>query len=233
MSWLAEHGERKELVYGVGINDADYNTVIGVNTAPNGKRTKIKCPFYMKWRSMLSRCYNEPTLARHPTYIGCVVCEEWHRFSNFRLWMETQDWQDKHLDKDLLVRGNKVYGPDTCCFISRDINSFLTDGAASRGKYPIGVTLGKSGKYSAMGRVEGYKHSKSLGSYLTAQEAHQAWLDNKLKQAYLLAAGQDDPRVARALIERYENYIHTGGMKINDEIEVKATLGIDSIDCFV
>lgn len=38
---------------------------------------------------------------------------------------------------------------------------------------------------------------------MNVQEAHEAWLKRKLELAPLLAAEQEDPRVAEALINRY------------------------------
>lgn len=38
---------------------------------------------------------------------------------------------------------------------------------------------------------------------MNVQEAHEAWLKRKLELAHLLAAEQEDPRVAEALINRY------------------------------
>ena len=57
----------------------------------------------------------------------------------FRAWMVEQDWKGKQLDKDLLVQGNKMYSPDTCVFVDGVVNNFLTDRAAARGEWPIGV----------------------------------------------------------------------------------------------
>ena len=76
---------------------------------------------------MLQRCYSESHLVRQPTYKGCSVCEEWLTFSNFKSWMEQQDWEGKQLDKDLLVYKNKIYSPETCVFVSSVINSFFVE----------------------------------------------------------------------------------------------------------
>ena len=119
---------RTRLVCGVGINDADYKVelkrVVGrVNGKPIREIDWI-CPFYYKWRNMLVRGYSRKLKDRHKTYEECYVCEEWLRFSNFKAWMEQQDWEGKQLDKDLLVIGNKLYSPSTCCFVSRQVNSF-------------------------------------------------------------------------------------------------------------
>ena len=44
----------RRLVSGVGTNDADYTTS---PVAVNGVRTR--CPFYVKWLDMLTRCYSD------------------------------------------------------------------------------------------------------------------------------------------------------------------------------
>lgn len=37
-------------------------------------------------------------------------------------------------------------------------------------------------------------------------ECHSVWLEDKIRKAKLLAGEQDDPRVADALVDRYENF---------------------------
>lgn len=126
------------LVCGVGINDADYV----VQPTVMGKQ--ISCPYYQVWHSMLKRCYSVKRLTTFPSYVGCSVSEEWLIFSNFKAWMETQDWLGKHLDKDILYIGNKVYSEQTCVFVEDRVNYLLTDSAASRGNYMIGVNWHKA-----------------------------------------------------------------------------------------
>lgn len=191
-----------KLLYGVGVNDADYN----VHKTEGGK-TVWRCPIYSCWTNMLKRCYCEAYQKKRQTYIGCTVASDWHLFSNFRAWVITQDWQDKTLDKDLLVEGNTIYSPEACCFISARINSFLVERKASRGEWPIGVVYHKGDKkYQAQCGDIVTGRGKYLGSYNTPEEAHRAWLKFKLEQAYILADMQTDKRVSEALIERYTNY---------------------------
>lgn len=119
--------KRNKLVHGVGVNDANYPVVNYSSTNKiTGKPTQTICIFYNTWKAMLERCYSESLKRRRPSYIGCTVCEEWLLFSNFKVWMETQDWKGNQLDKDLLIEHNKVYSPETCLFLSREVNSFLT-----------------------------------------------------------------------------------------------------------
>jgi|SRR5690554_6139504 len=188
-------------VYGVGINDADY--LITERRKIDGKQKVVWiCPYYRTWKDMLRRCYNEPYHKRQPTYIGCTVAEEWKIFSNFRSWMETQDWQGNQLDKDLLVEGNKEYGPDACTFISKAVNMFLTDSGAARGDLPIGVCRFK-GKYMARCSNPFSKKEEYLGLFPCPQEAHLAWKARKAEHAKRLAEEQTDERVKNALLERY------------------------------
>ena len=199
------------LVYGVGINDADYavekKEEIGY---VNGKRKWKRvwyCPYYRAWVSMLARCYSENLQDRYPTYKGCSVSEEWLRFSNFRRWMEKQDWEGKQLDKDLLLEGNKVYSAEACVFVTQTVNSFTIGCGSARGEWLIGVYWNKEkNKFKSGCRNPFTKKQEHLGYFTCEQEAHEAWIKRKLELAYELAAIQTDERVAKALISRYENY---------------------------
>ena len=199
---------KKRLVYGVGYNDSKEVTVtiIKHHCEVTGKlvgKKLLKCPFYSRWKDMLKRCYS----GKYPSYEDVVVCQEWLTFSNFKVWMEKQDWEGKQLDKDLLFIGNKLYSPSTCLFVSRDVNLFITESDKARGEFPIGVTFDKAtGKFLSQCRNLICTGSGHIGRYLTPEEAGRAWLVRKLELAKLLAAEQDDPIVAEALVRRYENY---------------------------
>ena len=199
-----------KLVYGVGINDVDYVTRKIETIEVNGKRKQKLvwyCPYHRTWKSMIERCYSAKYQKKRPTYKGCSVSEEWKIFSNFKLWMECQDFEGKQLDKDLLFEGNKVYSKEKCVFVSREVNSFTIDSGASRGEWLIGVYWNKpSGKFLSRCSNPFTKKQEHLGRFTCEIEAHQAWLKRKLELAYLLAAEQTDERVAKALIERYTDY---------------------------
>lgn len=186
-----------KLIYGVGVNDAGYI----VSPRIDGKL--VKCPFYYRWLGMLERAYSINGHDRYPTYRGCSVHPDWHTFSTFKSWMELQDWEGMQLDKDLLVKGNMVYSPDTCVFVSCAVNNFILERGRGRGEFPLGVWLVRGDlPYQAGVSVKG--KMKYLGRYATTEEAHQAWRVAKYKLAVQLASEQSDPRVAAALIERYK-----------------------------
>ena len=198
----------KKLVYGVGTNDAGY-VVQNFETVGyvDGKRKRKQvwmCPYYLTWRDMIQRCYSSKRQERYPTYIGCTVSDEWLTFSSFKTWMVQQNWKDNQLDKDLLFEGNKIYSAETCVFVTQMVNKFANDNGAIRGEFLIGVHWHKPlEKFQAMCRNPLTKKKEHLGLFTCEQQAHEAWLKRKLELAHELAAIQTDPRVAKALIERY------------------------------
>jgi hypothetical protein len=192
-----------KLVKGVGINDAGYK--VSLYEQIDGKKTLVwRCPYYSRWLRMLERCYYEKVHERQPTYTGCSVCEEWLTFSNFKRWMQSQDWEGKQLDKDLLVIGNKEYGPDACVFVTSVVNSFTSDSGNNRGDYPIGVTL-ERGKFKAQCRNPFTNKTENLGRFDCPDQAHLAWKIRKHELACQLADSEyvTDERVAQALRTRY------------------------------
>ena len=201
----------RNLVCGVGINDADYVVTkletVGYVDGKQKQKVVWRCPIYRVWSSMIERCYSAKYQDSQPTYKGCSVSEEWLTFSNFRAWMVTQDWEGKHLDKDILFEGNKVYSADTCVFVTPMVNTFTTERGNDRGKWLLGVYWEKcANKFRSRCRNPFTKKNESLGYFDSEQEAHNAWLKRKLELAHELAAIQTDERVAKALIARYTNY---------------------------
>ena len=185
---------RNKLTFGVGINDIEYN----VNPTINGKR--VACKYYLTWHGMLKRCYSYKYQAINPTYIGCVVAEEWLTFSNFKSWMENQDWVGKQLDKDILVQGNKIYSPNTCIFVSSAINKLFVKCDAARGQYKLGVYFHKpNSKFKAQCKVNGKK--KHLGYYSTEEEAYQVYKKFKTDYIYSIALEQSDERLKQAMLK--------------------------------
>lgn len=197
-----------KLVYGHGINDANYKVQLKVELPKvNGKRKQKvvwTCPFYVKWKDMLSRCYNQKYKAKQPTYADVTCCTDWLYFSKFKTWMEEQDWQGKYLDKDILLRGNKTYSPETCAFVDRVTNNFLTDRVNHRGDCSVGVREDKNyHAYIARCSNPFTLKFEYLGRYSTEEDAHEAWRAKKHEHACKLAELQQDSRVAEALRVRF------------------------------
>ena len=96
------------------------------------------------YQDMKNRCYNAKLHERYPQYIGCSVCDEWlDDKENFYQWVEDNFYtignEQIDLDKDILVKGNKDYSPETCVFVPHPINTMILSNQGKRGKYPLGV----------------------------------------------------------------------------------------------
>jgi len=191
---------QKKAVFGIGINDANYLTKININNKI------IVCPYYQKWKNILLRCYSPKTHEKFPTYKECFVCDEWLTFSNFKSWMEKQDWQGKHLDKDLLVQGNKEYSPSKCLFVTPQINTLLTSRTGGRGEFMLGVYFYKPhGKFRAKCRCinGGLLH---LGYFCSETEAHKAYKKYKYALIAKIAKEQEEPLKSALLRYKIPEY---------------------------
>lgn len=199
------------IICGVGINDSTTKNRQYARNLSDGKWRLIwQCPFYKTWQCMMQRGYSKNSLSKAPHYLGCSVSEEWLTLSNFKSWMKEQDYLGKALDKDLLVYGNKVYSRDTSIFVSQEVNSFMIEMHSKKSNLPIGVVKKNDGfgkpRYGAKISTGGYS-SRTLGVFHTDKEAFECWLKEKRRLAGILADKQSDPKVAEALIQRYQNYV--------------------------
>lgn len=171
---------------------------------PNSCLTK----YYSHWACILERSFCPKYKAKYPTYKDVTICDEWLTLSNFKTWFESHESGYKegyHLDKDILVKGNKTYSPETCCFVPSEINTLLISQFNHRGELPIGVKKTGS-KYSA--QLSRNKHRVYLGYFNTPLEAFNAYKTAKEKYIKELAEkyfqeGKITERVYNALM-KYE-----------------------------
>ena len=189
--------------YGVAFFDEDYTPLIKQEMPKvNGKRVrKISwiCPHYAVWMNMITRVYRGKQ-----AYTNVSVCDDWLYFSRFKFWMQTQEWEGKQLDKDLLVEGNKIYSPDTCCFINGKTNVFIINKENINGF--TGVVYDKTRNLKPyLAQIKDLNSNKhlNLGRFSTPEEAHLAWKQKKHLFACQLAELEVDVRVKLALTTKY------------------------------
>ena len=123
-----------------------------------GKSTKS----FQTWNGMLERCYDIKYQTKQPTYVDCTVCDEWLNFQNFAKWYDNNyyhiDGEKMCLDKDILIKNNKIYSPDTCIIVPESINLLFVKANNLRGEYPIGVYYNsKNNKLIARCDIRGKK----------------------------------------------------------------------------
>jgi hypothetical protein len=158
------------MVHGIGyLGEGKYKS------RENGKITNQ----YNTWHSMFNRCYNEKNHLKFPSYKGGSVTIEWHNFQNFAKWYDENYYSIEGemmcLDKDILVKGNKVYSPETCVFVPRRINTLFAKGHKNRGNLPIGVVLNKSTKKATFEAFCYNIEGNTKKSFNTPEKAFQTY----------------------------------------------------------
>ena len=146
---------------------------------------------YSKWFGMFKRCYDEKQLAKQPTYEICDIDERWNNFQVFAKWFDENRWSEDCLcvDKDILIKGNKIYSPENCILVDNRLNCLFTKTNKTRGNFPIGVYYKKDvKKYRAQCSIvfeDGHKQQTFLGDYsdpLTAFNAYKQFKESYIKQ---------------------------------------------------
>lgn len=173
-----------------------YPSVYGVGMTGIKYLSKDHLKEWKTWQDMLRRCYSEKLINKRPTYQSVACCEEWLLFENFYEWLHSQENFDKWyngkrwcLDKDILIKGNKIYSPETCCLVSNEVNCLFLKSDNSRNNLPIGVS-NKEDKFQAY-CDNPFTHKKEyLGLYDTPKQAFNIY--KKEKESYIKQVAQEE-----------------------------------------
>ena len=162
------------------IKNPFHPSIYGVGIVGNKYPRSIDCKMtkeYDTWIHILQRCFDDRLKEKQPSYIDKECCDEWLYYPNFYEWLHNQSNFDKWynskrwaIDKDILIKGNKVYSPDTCCLIPQNVNCLFLKREAERGKYPIGVRHTNDG-FLAVCRNPFLDKAVELGCYSTPENA--------------------------------------------------------------
>lgn len=125
-----------------GFKDPDaFDAIKKIMGRPLTEEEKKKYKRYVQkmYEGMFRRTTPEYQKKR-PTYKGVYVCDEWKNSPKaFKQWVDSQmikgllivvftkGKKNPPIDKDLLVPGNRMYGPDVCVIVMEEINAFLTN----------------------------------------------------------------------------------------------------------
>ena len=191
------------------VKDLYLPSVFGVGTLGTKYPSRVNGVIkkeYELWKSMLKRCYSGVYKERYPTYEGCKVSNSFKSYEYFYEWCHSQigfGVEGFELDKDLLIKGNKVYSESTCVFLPREINLLLTKRDTSRGEHLIGVYWNKrANAFVARVRKNKGKH-EHLGLFNNEIEAFNTYKVAKesfVKEQANVWKGKIDPRAYQALM---------------------------------
>lgn len=141
---------------------------------------------YVIWKNLLNRCYRPDRQVKHISYVDCIIHSDWHNFQVFAEWFDENYIEGFEIDKDILIKRNKIYGPETCCFVPSEINKLFTNRKSKRGKYFVGVTFHKKiNKYMACININGIQ--KHLGYFFDEIEAFNAYKKAKENNVKVVA----------------------------------------------
>lgn len=162
---------------------------------------------YRMWRAMIDRCYGKQD-KNNVAYKGCSVCEDWLCYSNFEKWFDENYYEIENdvmcLDKDILVKKNKIYSPETCLIVPKRINGLFLKANKNRGKLLVGVCYNKNNKNfrSSCQTING-RHE--VGSFSTEIEAFNAY--KKFKEDYIKQVAEEyKNKIPKKLYETMYNY---------------------------
>lgn len=211
-----ENGYKVKAQYGQFKNGSIRNpydkTVYGIGCIGEGDYDSSSIQ-YGYWSAFMTRCYDKRFEQNNKTYKNCSVCEEWHNFQNFAKWFDENYYECNNekmqLDKDILIKGNKVYSPETCVFVPQRINLLFTKSDCVRGKYPIGVNKNKSkfqANCSIFNEETNSKKRIFLGTYDTPEEAFYKY--KEFKENYIKEVAEEYKELIPInLYEAMNNYI--------------------------
>lgn len=188
-------------VCGIGMVGAKYPTTI------NGKRTKE----YTAWNSMLTRCYTKSISNGenwYHRYEDVEVCDKWLLFENFYEWLHSQENFDKWImldrravDKDILIKGNKIYSPETCTLVPERVNALFVKSDKTRGKHLIGATYKtRDNVFEAQCNVGGKE--MYIGRFKDEYSAFLAY--KKYKEALIKQVAQEEFNVGNITKKCYD-----------------------------
>ena len=156
---------------------------------------------YHHWKAMLTRCYSLGHLERQPAYIGCSVDTRWLDYQVFcedcmyiPYYDGVYEGTSYHLDKDILLSGNKLYSKDTCCFVPADINNFFI-----HREIPTGTLNVRKHKTKFRYRNKYYTKEELLAVHISNRS-------EKAKELIIKFSGKVDQRVIYKIHEVIESY---------------------------
>lgn len=176
------HTQYQSFIRG-NVKNPYYPMVLGIGMLGNKYPSKIdnmETKEYQAWKGMIYRCYDKKTKSRNIAYQDATCCKEWLCFENFYEWLHSQEnfdkWDDDKwtIDKDILIKGNKIYSPETCCLVPNNVNALFISKRNYRGDLPIGVKRShKSYIARCSNPITGNR--EYLGSYSTPYYAFIAY----------------------------------------------------------
>lgn len=206
--WVVSH--QTGLIFKVGLKVLECGEFVEKPTSLSKLNYKDKeiSRIHNIWTGIINRSMNPAVKQKHPSYEDVKLHKDWYVFEDFYSWYISQkgfnikDNKGRYysVDKDLLISGNKVYSPETCCLLPNEINCLIKGNFRKGSSLPKGVFANKRGNFYSTINLFGKR--VYLGAYVTAEEAFVAY--KKARESHLrvlshLYVGLVDDKVIKAL----------------------------------
>lgn len=173
--------------------------------------------WYNHWRAMIERVHIKNDNF-HRTYSDVTIYENWYNYQIFSKWSEQNYYEipnmKMQLDKDILIKGNRIYSPETCVFVPYIINALLLKSDKMRGNLPIGVYWHERDQeyrsQCSFVDYNGKRKNKWLGGYSNPEDAFIAY--KIFKELYI-----------KEVADKYKEYIPKNLYKALYKYEVEIT----------
>jgi hypothetical protein len=147
-------------------------------------RVQYRSLSFCIWKHIKLRCTEGASVqTASPSYVGCAMHSDFSDFQKFVEWHRAQagyGMEGYDVDKDLLVVGNKIYGPDTCVLLPRDLNRFLVQMPPK--DLPQGVRIcPRDGRYLV--EIRNCGKSTFVGRFDDLSKATSAYREKKAELA--------------------------------------------------
>jgi hypothetical protein len=194
------------LVNGEDFKDPYHPAKFGVGYCGTKYPCETKRQYHL-WSGMLQRCYASDYSIINYAYRDVFVEDFLHSYENFYEFVTSL--KGFHLgyemDKDLLIKNNKLYSRESICFIPKIINTAIQGGKTNIKKQqglPTGVFYRKdSGKYRAIsGEYGKLKHCGQYDNPIDAFNAYKQSKESYLKELAIQYKDTLDERAFSALM---------------------------------
>lgn len=150
LKWKLNNLSGNGKLCGVGYNSKEKHKTVDENLAQTWE--------YTLWSFAMKRCYGK--YKKYKSYEDCEICETWHDFQSMADWLTQNKYKTKstdslQLDKDILHPGNRIYSPENCLIVTKEVNMYFLGQHRIDSKYGAGVIFSDKSKYKkfqAMGR---------------------------------------------------------------------------------
>jgi len=148
-------------------------------TSYKNNGVKITHPAYSTWLHIIKKCRTI-----NGKFNNCEIHKDWLSLKLFSIDFKAMYRDGFCINKDLIVKSNRIYSRDACVFIPKNIHAWIYTKNRGGVHSLTGVTS-EDGVFIA--RIKCGEKNKKIGRFDSKFDAHKAWQKHKKLQAIELS----------------------------------------------